>query len=62
MTYENGYDSDGDISPLLDTVEGELEWEEVGEYGDLPSGMFAGSYSGAVESATISKGANRAAA
>ena len=25
LTYENGYDSDGELGPFLDTVEGERE-------------------------------------
>ena len=57
MTYENGYDSDGEIGPFLDAVEGERVWDEVDEDGDLPAGMCAGSDSGAVASASISKGA-----
>ena len=57
LTYENGYDSDGELGPFLDAVEGEREWDEVDEDGELPDGMCAGSYYGAVASATIAKGA-----
>ena len=58
LTYENGYDLDGEIGPFLGAVEGEREWDEVDEDGELPADMCAGSDSGAVESATISKGGN----
>ena len=62
LTHKNGYDSDGELDPFLDTVEGGKEWDEVDGDGELPAGMCAGSNSGAVSSATISKGAKRAAA
>ena len=29
LTYENGYNLDGDLGPFLDEVEGEREWDEV---------------------------------
>ena len=32
LTYENGYDSNGELGPFLDAVEGEREWDEVDEY------------------------------
>ena len=62
LTYENGYDSDSEIGPFLDAVEGEREWDEVDEDGELPAGICAGSDSGSVASANIAKGANREAA
>ena len=31
LTYENGYDLDGELVSFLDTVEGEREWDEVDE-------------------------------
>ena len=57
LTYDNGYDSDGDLGPLLEAVEEEREFNEVDEDGELPAGMCAGSDSGAVSSSTIAKGA-----
>ena len=57
LTYKNVYDSDGEFGPFLDAFEGKREWYEVDEDGELPSGMCVGSDSGAVASATISKGA-----
>ena len=33
LTYENGYDLDGELGPFLDAVEGEREWDEVDEDG-----------------------------
>ena len=57
LTYENGYDLDGELGAFLDEVEGEREWDEVDEDGDFPSGICDGSDSGAVASSTISKGA-----
>ena len=57
MTYENGYDSDGELFPFLDAVEEEREWYEVHEDGEFPVVMCAGSDSGAVASSIIAKGA-----
>ena len=48
LMYENGYDSDGELGPLLDSVEGKREWYEVDEDEDLPAGMCASSDSGAL--------------
>ena len=55
LTYNIGYDSDGEINPFLDTVEGERDG--VDKDGKLPSGMCAGSNYGAVVSSTIAKAA-----
>ena len=57
LTYMDGYDSDGDLGPFLDAIEGEKEWYEVDEDGELPAGMCDGSDYGSVASATIAKGA-----
>ena len=48
---------DGELCPLLDTVEGEREWEEVDKDREFHAGMCAGSNSGSLASATIAKGA-----
>ena len=58
LTYENGYDLDGELGAFLDAVEGERGWDEFDEDRDLPSRMCSGSDSGSVASSTISKGAN----
>ena len=42
LTYENGYNLDGELGPLIDVVEGEREWDEVDEYGELTAGMCDG--------------------
>ena len=55
LTYKNGYDLDGELGPFLDAVEGEREWDEFDEYGELNAGMCAGSDYGAVASSTTAK-------